>query len=118
MREGCYNLMSWKSWGCFPMRMPKCVKKDQRDGMIVIYNLASLKKVRRFCCLIQGWSYFLGSLNPDGKDPIPSTEFILMELLNYLNNYGGTFKVNGQRLKHYWDGEVERVESSFKLTDP
>ena len=31
---------------------------------------------------------------------------------------GGTFKVNGQCLKHYWYSEVERIESSLKLADP
>ena len=33
-------------------------------------------------------------------------------------NYRGTFKVNGQCLKDYWDGEVERIESLLKLADP
>ncbi|XP_062100511.1 uncharacterized protein LOC133806426 [Humulus lupulus] len=33
-------------------------------------------------------------------------------------NEGGEFKVNGQRLKHYWCGEVERNKTSLTLVDP
>ncbi|XP_062080326.1 uncharacterized protein LOC133785082 [Humulus lupulus] len=31
---------------------------------------------------------------------------------------GREFKVNGQRLKHYWGGEVERNKSPISLEDP
>lgn len=33
-------------------------------------------------------------------------------------NIRKTFKVNGQRLKHYWDGEVNPQVSILKLRDP
>ena len=31
---------------------------------------------------------------------------------------GREFKVNGQRLKHYWGGEIERCKTSISLEDP
>ncbi|XP_062085909.1 uncharacterized protein LOC133792017 [Humulus lupulus] len=31
---------------------------------------------------------------------------------------GREFKVNGQRLKHYWGGEVDREKTSITLEDP
>ncbi|XP_062118899.1 uncharacterized protein LOC133832596 [Humulus lupulus] len=31
---------------------------------------------------------------------------------------GREFKVNGQRLKHYWGGEVNREKTSITLEDP
>ncbi|XP_062085707.1 uncharacterized protein LOC133791808 [Humulus lupulus] len=33
-------------------------------------------------------------------------------------NEGGEFKVNGQRLNHYWGGEVEHSKTSLTLVDP
>ncbi|XP_062085945.1 uncharacterized protein LOC133792055 [Humulus lupulus] len=38
--------------------------------------------------------------------------------VEFRGNEGGEFKVNGQRLKHYWGGEVERNKTSLTLLDP
>ncbi|XP_062075197.1 uncharacterized protein LOC133779225 [Humulus lupulus] len=35
-----------------------------------------------------------------------------------LRGNGGKFKVNGERLKHYWGGEVERNKTSLTLIHP
>ena len=61
---------------------------------------------------------FPGKLKSRWKLPYTIYRVYPYGAIELYDNYGCTFKVNGQRFKHYWDGEVERVESSFKLTDP
>ncbi|XP_062100057.1 uncharacterized protein LOC133805926 [Humulus lupulus] len=62
---------------------------------------------------------FLGKLKSRWSGP-----FLVVNVYPYgaveLHEKGSEreFKVNGQRLKHYWGGEVERNKSSFSLKDP
>ncbi|XP_062089288.1 uncharacterized protein LOC133795850 [Humulus lupulus] len=61
---------------------------------------------------------FPGKLKSRWSGPFTITKVYPHGVVELRGNEGGEFKVNGQRLKHYWDGEVERNKTSLTLVDP
>ncbi|XP_012436896.1 uncharacterized protein LOC105763283 [Gossypium raimondii] len=61
---------------------------------------------------------FPGKLKSGRRGPYTICKVYPYRVVKLYDNHGGTFKVNGQRLKHYWDGKVERIKISFKSIDP
>ncbi|XP_040932062.1 uncharacterized protein [Gossypium hirsutum] len=50
---------------------------------------------------------FPGKLKSQRKGPYTIYKVYPYGAIELYDNHGGTLKVNGHRLKHYWDGEVE-----------
>ena len=50
---------------------------------------------------------FPGKIKSRWKGPYTIYQVYPYGAIELYDNYGGTFKVNAQRLKHYWDGDVE-----------
>ena len=61
---------------------------------------------------------FPGKLKSRWSGPFTITKVYPHGAVELRGNEGGEFKVNGQRLKHYWGGEVERNKTSLTLVDP
>ncbi|XP_062089148.1 uncharacterized protein LOC133795712 [Humulus lupulus] len=61
---------------------------------------------------------FPGKLKSRWSDPFTVTEvYPFGAVLVREDQSGREFKVNGQRLKHYWGGEVDREKTSVSLKD-
>ncbi|KAA3466468.1 hypothetical protein EPI10_001559 [Gossypium australe] len=77
------------------------IRKRPNDGMVSKFFQGNLNLDNRCCCLIPGSSYSLCFFY--GVVTIKNLETRAI------------FKVNGQRLKHYWGALVERDKQTINL---
>lgn len=92
-------------------------KRKQRGGTTKRSAHVPLRLAKKFYFLTQDSSCSLGSLSQDGRGPFIIKEFLPFEVVE-ISGLESTrsFKVNGQCLKHYLEGEVEWEMTSLDLT--
>ncbi|XP_062080896.1 uncharacterized protein LOC133785693 [Humulus lupulus] len=73
---------------------------------------------QRVLLLTSRLKLFPGNLKSRWSDPFTIIKVYPYGTVELRDNEGGEFKVNGQRLKHYWGGEVEHNKTSLTLNDP
>ncbi|XP_017239617.1 uncharacterized protein LOC108212401 [Daucus carota subsp. sativus] len=61
---------------------------------------------------------FPGKLKSRWSGPFTIIKVYPYGAVELRDNQGGEFKVNGQRLKHYWGGQVARDKTSVDLVEP
>ena len=97
-----------------PMRMPNCLKKKLKDGMIKGYKSVSLMSVIMFCLYNSRLRFFTGKLLSKWEGPCIIEEVYRSGAIK-INNFEGTNPrvVNGQRIKHYILDNPINVETNF-----
>ena len=86
------------------MRMQRSTKREQKNGMASISQKESLLKGKWCCSIILDSNFFPGKLRSRWSGPFTVTQVFPSGAIEISHEEKGTFKVNGQRLKHYEDG--------------
>ena len=61
---------------------------------------------------------FPGKLKSRWSGPFTVVQVLDRGVIELENDKGQRFKANGQQLKHYWSGEIDRASVSLPLSDP
>ena len=61
---------------------------------------------------------FPGKLKSRWSGPFTVVQVLDRGVIELENDEGQRFKANGQQLKHYWSGEIDRASVSLPLSDP
>ena len=61
---------------------------------------------------------FPGKLKSCWSGPFTVVQVLDRGVVELENDEGRKFKANGQQLKHYWSGEIDRASVSLPLSDP
>jgi hypothetical protein len=111
-----FNSMSWMNFEIMPMRMPKILKKKQRNGMIKKIQNREFQEGQLVLLFNSRLKLFPGKLKSRWSGPFKVTKVFPYGAIEVKDPESErTFKVNGQRLKSYYGGEFERPTESIPL---
>ena len=94
------------------MKMPNCLNKKLKDGMIKESKSRNLKLVNMFYCITLVLEFLQENFFPNGKGHTLSKKFIALELSRSIMSK----VVNGQRIKHYISVTPINVETNIIQT--
>ena len=115
-RKGCCNSMRWKIlqqclWECKDLQG---TSKCWHDKHIMLRDFKKGKKVLFFNSHLR---LFPGKLRSRWSDPFEVTQVLPHGAIEIHSLTKGTFKVNGQRLKPYIEGDFTKHNVSFLLDE-
>ena len=96
------------------MKMPNCLKKKLKDGMIKEFKNGNSKWVSMFYCTIIVSDFFAGKLLSKWEGPYIIEEVYHSGAIKINNSEGNNPRVvNGQRIQHYISGTPINVETNI-----
>ena len=116
MRRGYYNSTRWMSFGTHPMRMLAYARREPRDGMIDILK-RNFEVGQRVLLYNSRLRLFPGKLLSRWTGPFTVTGVFPYGAVEVSNDSKCTFKVNGQCLKPYFEGDFNKQKVSIDLID-